>query len=198
MKRPSTILAMSNLCAGMRGFFVLLCSLAMSPIAHGQEGPVPPPLQENLSSPAAEPSLPVRNVLIYALSQLGVTYRYGGGNTQGFDCSGFVRHVFSRAADMALPHNSRAMSHYGSEVPLSRLQPGDLVFFRIQRHKISHVGIYIGNQHFIHAASSRSGDVMISDLRDHYWATRLASARHLPLGEPTPSDVLSPSVLPPQ
>lgn len=160
--------------------------------------PTPSAAPENSPAPGSEPSQPVRNVLIYALSQLGVKYRYGGGSAQGFDCSGFVRHVFSRAADLALPHSSRAMSQYGDEVPLSEIQPGDLVFFRIQRHKISHVGIYIGNQHFIHAASTHSGAVMISDLREHYWATRLAGARHLALGQPTPADILSPSSLPPQ
>ncbi len=140
---------------------------------------------------AEEPNRSVRSVLVYALSQLGASYRYGGGNTQGFDCSGFVKHVFSHAADFVLPHSSRAMSQYGERVPQGDMQPGDLVFFETHGHHISHVGIYIGNQKFIHASSTKTGVVMISDLRERYWARHYASARHLQLGEAPPADILS-------
>lgn len=149
------------------------------------------PKEQNLSHQHS-----VHNVLIYALSQLGVQYRYGGSSAQGFDCSGFVKHVFSRATNLVLPHSSRAMSHAGEQVSPTDLQPGDLVFFKTEHHRISHVGIYMGNQKFIHAASSRTGAVVISDLREHYWAHRFASARHLPLGESMPEDALTPPQTP--
>jgi cell wall-associated NlpC family hydrolase len=122
----------------------------------------------------------VRNLLGYAESQAGVAYRRGGADPEkGFDCSGFVRYVFDHVEGLDLPHSSRAMSLIGSRIKLAELKPGDLVFFRIMRHNISHVGIYLGNNRFIHAASTRTGSVMISDLTEGYWARRFTLARRI-------------------
>ena len=122
----------------------------------------------------------VQNLLQYALSYEGVTYRRGGTNPEkGFDCSGFVRHVFSHAEGVSLPHNANAISHVGDHVKVTELLPGDLVFFRIMRKSISHVGIYLGNNQFIHASSSRSGSVMVSSLNDSYWAKHFALSRRV-------------------
>ena len=124
----------------------------------------------------------VRGLLDYAVSQAGVVYRRGGTSPEaGFDCSGFVRYVFDHVEGLPLPHSSKAMSLIGSRVKLAELKPGDLVFFRIMRHGISHVGIYLGDNRFIHAASTRTGSVVISDLAESYWARRLALARRIVL-----------------
>ncbi|HQT25724.1 MAG TPA: C40 family peptidase [Burkholderiales bacterium] len=137
-------------------------------------------------------SLPdsVKNLLGYALSQTGASYRRGGASPDtGFDCSGFVRYVFDHVEGLSLPHSSRAMSLIGSRIRLVDLKPGDLVFFRIVRHRISHVGIYLGNNQFIHAASSRTGSVMISDLTEGYWARRFSVARRVVSTSPESSGI---------
>lgn len=122
----------------------------------------------------------VRTLLDYALNQTGATYRRGGANPEtGFDCSGFVRYVFDHVEGLSLPHNSRAMSLIGDRIRLADLRPGDLVFFRIVRHRISHVGIYLGNNQFIHAASTRTGSVMVSNLTEGYWARHFSIARRI-------------------
>ncbi len=128
----------------------------------------------------------VKNLLGYALSQAGASYRMGGTNPgTGFDCSGFVRYVFDHVEGLSLPHSSKAMSLIGSRIKLADLKPGDLVFFRIVRHRISHVGIYLGNNQFIHAASTRTGSVMISDLTEGYWAKHLSLARRVLVQDPS-------------
>ncbi|MBZ4217879.1 C40 family peptidase, partial [Klebsiella aerogenes] len=76
-----------------------------------------------------------------------------GGNSPetGFDCSGFVRYVFQQATSLSLPHSVMAISQLGKTVPKDELQPGDLVFFNTFRSSFSHVGIYLGNNRFIHS-----------------------------------------------
>lgn len=122
----------------------------------------------------------VKALLKYALDQTGVAYRRGGTSPEsGFDCSGFVRNVFDKVVGLALPHSSRALNTVGSRIPLTDLRPGDLVFFRFMSHAVSHVGIYIGNNRFIHASSTETGSVMVSDLGDSYWSRHFTSARRL-------------------
>jgi cell wall-associated NlpC family hydrolase len=86
--------------------------------------------------------------------------------------------VFERATGMALPRNAAAISRLGDRVERSELQPGDLVFFVIRRALISHVGMYVGDGRFVHAAS-RGGDVRVSHLEERYWSRRFAQARRL-------------------
>ncbi|NNM83044.1 MAG: C40 family peptidase [Burkholderiales bacterium] len=122
----------------------------------------------------------VHNLLSFAESQMGAAYRRGGiSQESGFDCSGFVSYVFDHVEGISLPHNARAMSMIGSRIRVADLKPGDLVFFRIMRSGISHVGIYLGDNRFIHAASTQTGSVMISDLTESYWARHLAAARRM-------------------
>ena len=132
----------------------------------------------------------VRGLLGYAVSQAGVAYRRGGASPEaGFDCSGFVRYVFDHVEGLSLPHSSKAMSLIGNRIKLAELKPGDLVFFRIMRHGISHVGIYLGDNRFIHAASTSTGSVVISDLAESYWARRLTLARRIVLPAETSSNI---------
>jgi cell wall-associated NlpC family hydrolase len=122
----------------------------------------------------------VQNVLQYALSHEGASYRMGGSSPEnGFDCSGFVRHVFEHVEGLSLPHSASAISQIGNRIKTTELLPGDLVFFRFMRNTISHVGIYLGNNQFIHASSTRSGSVMVSNLTDGYWAKHFALVRRL-------------------
>lgn len=120
-----------------------------------------------------------RELALHALSQIGVPYRYGGSSPDiGFDCSGLVNYVYSRGVGMALPRNTQAMSEYGSSVSADELQPGDLVFFDTMRKPYSHVGIYVGEQRFIHAPTT-GGAVELVDMRVRYWQSRYSGARRL-------------------
>ena len=141
------------------------------------------------SLPRAEeaivPGSPGADVILYALSLTGTPYRYGGRDTErGFDCSGFVGHVFREVAGIDLPRSAEAIARLGRKIGLEELKPGDLVFFNTLRRAFSHVGIYLGNQQFIHASSSKTGDVMISSLREAYWARRFDGARRLDTATP--------------
>jgi cell wall-associated NlpC family hydrolase len=144
------------------------------------------------SMPAA-----VQNLLQYALSNEGVVYHKGGTTPEnGFDCSGFVRYVFDHVQGVTLPHSAQALSQIGDRIKTTDLLPGDLVFFRFMRSTISHVGIYLGNNEFIHASSTRTGSVVISNLTDSYWAKHFALVRRLDfptVESPIQSDRLPPS-----
>lgn len=121
----------------------------------------------------------VQEVLINALSLTGIKYSYGGKSPEtGFDCSGFVRYVFQQSTSMTLPHGAKAISKLGQPVSQEQLQPGDLVFFNTLKSAFSHVGIYLGNQKFIHAPSS-GGGVQVVDMTDNYWAKRFNGARRM-------------------
>ena len=120
-----------------------------------------------------------REVLVNALSLTGVKYQYGGNSPEtGFDCSGFVRYVFKQSYSLTLPHSALAISQLGQAVPKSELQPGDLVFFNTLKNTFSHVGIYLGNNRFIHSPSV-GGKVRIEDMQDGYWSKRFNGAQRL-------------------
>lgn len=110
----------------------------------------------------------------------GVPYRYGGATPDtGFDCSGFVHYVY-QASGRAVPRTTHELSQFGREIAKEALQPGDLVFFDTLRRPFSHIGIYLGDQRFIHAPS-HGGHVEIVRLSDRYWLTRYNGARRIDL-----------------
>ena len=120
-----------------------------------------------------------QEIILHAISQTGVKYKYGGITPDsGFDCSGFVRYVFQQAANLTLPHGALAISQVGTKVSKDELQPGDLVFFNTLRSVTSHVGIYVGNNRFIHSPSV-GGTISVTDMNDAYWAKRFTGARHI-------------------
>ncbi len=120
-----------------------------------------------------------QEILINAMSLTGIKYSYGGNNpSTGFDCSGFVRYVFSQAANLTLPPTARAISQIGKTVKRDELQPGDLVFFDTLKSAFSHVGIYIGNNKFIHAPRTGS-TVRVESMQTGYWASRFNGAQRL-------------------
>lgn len=151
-----------------------------------------PMLVQNTNNFAQNTALNAKNqqLVDYATRFLGTGYRFGGISPMtGFDCSGYVSYVYSHAAGIELPHNASAISRVGAKVPRADLRPGDLVFFGHRfRRAISHVGIYMGNNQFIHASSSRSGYVQISDLRERYWMRNFEGARRLMGGAQNFSD----------
>ena len=119
-------------------------------------------------------------VVIEARGCLGAPYRWGGDSPAGFDCSGLVCYVYNRVYGITLPHNSAALHRRGRTVTLRNAARGDLLFFgEGRRSPISHVGIYIGGQEFIHASSSRG--VIVSRLSDSYYSRRLIAVKRLPL-----------------
>jgi probable lipoprotein NlpC len=109
----------------------------------------------------------------------GVPYKTGGTSKKGFDCSGFTRYVFNQLG-VALPHNSASQYAFGQKVARKDLQPGDLLFFITNGRSISHVGIYIGNNTFVHSASGKG--VVKTSLNDpYYWSKRFVGAKRLAL-----------------
>ena len=118
-------------------------------------------------------------LILRSLGLLGIDYKWGGNTPQeGMDCSGFVRYVFRDALGLNLPRRSEEISAYGDPVERGHLIPGDLVFFNTMGRPFSHVGLYIGNQQFIHAPST--GNVIrVESIRVNYWARRYDSARRI-------------------
>ncbi|MFZ9264125.1 MAG: C40 family peptidase [Polynucleobacter sp.] len=114
-----------------------------------------------------------------AMQLIGVRYRWGGNTPQsGLDCSGFVRYVFNDTFGFLLPRKSAQMSQVGLEIRKDELRPGDLVFFNTMRHAFSHVGIYVGDNKFIHAPS-RGKSIRVDDMTKAYWEKRYNGARRM-------------------
>jgi cell wall-associated NlpC family hydrolase len=119
------------------------------------------------------------DVVVGALNMIGVRYRWGGDTPDsGLDCSGFVRYVFQDTLGMALPRRAEEMSRVGEKVRVSDLKPGDLVFFNTMRRTFSHVGIYIGDNKFVHSPSTGS-TIRVDDMDDGYWEKRFTGARRI-------------------
>lgn len=110
-----------------------------------------------------------------ALRFLGVPYVFGGTSTSGFDCSGYVQHVFAMLG-VSLPRTADAQ-YYAGRPTAGGMRPGDLVFFQTYEPGPSHVGIYLGNGQFAHASSSHG--VTVSNLSDSYWRARYIGAKRL-------------------
>lgn len=106
----------------------------------------------------------------------GIKYKLGGSKPEtGFDCSQFVKYVFEQALNLSLPPSARSLSKMGETIKFEDLQPGDLVFFNTRKSRFSHVGIYVGNNEFIHAP--RTGKtIRVENLTKNYWLKRFNGA----------------------
>ena len=121
----------------------------------------------------------VQDALDQAMDLLNIPYRRGGSAPEtGFDCSGFVKHVFREGLGLILPRSSRELSNTGETVQKDELKPGDLVFFNTMRRAFSHVGIYLGNNQFVHAPRT-GASVRVEDIRESYWKKRYNGARRV-------------------
>jgi cell wall-associated NlpC family hydrolase len=159
----------------------LLLALAALPALAQEADPISRLLSERglISAPQPGPHEPASGVVVAAMNYLGVRYTRGGnGFEQGFDCSGFTRHLYAHTLGLQLPRRSdeQARSPGLGAVERSELQPGDLVFFNTLRRSYSHVGIYIGDGRFIHAPRT-GAEVRVEDMRTSYWAQRYDGAR---------------------
>lgn len=114
-----------------------------------------------------------------ALDQLGIRYRYGGSSPDtGFDCSGLVAYSAEHGLGLKLPRNASAIALVGTSIDKQELRPGDLVFFNTLGRRYSHVGIYLGDDRFVHSPSA-GGVVRIEKITMKYWAKRYNGARRL-------------------
>ena len=158
---------------------VACCVLVASPTAHGQKVSKHREGTRGTESTAGKVWSGAQDVALFALGMIGVNYRYGGNTPEGgLDCSGLVRYVFQQVTGVTLPRTSKEMSGWGYRVRLSELSPGDLVFFNTRSFAFSHVGIYLGDNRFIHAGS-RGSEVEISRLTEAYWHKHFDGARRL-------------------
>lgn len=120
-----------------------------------------------------------QDVILQGLKLVGVRYRWGGNDEEsGLDCSGFVRLVFKDSIGASLPRTAREMSDYGEKISVNELKPGDLVFFNTMRRAFSHVGIYLGDNHFLHAPRA-GAEVRVENMDNDYWVKRFNGARRI-------------------
>jgi cell wall-associated NlpC family hydrolase len=114
-----------------------------------------------------------------ALNYLGIRYRFGGTSPDtGFDCSGLVSYTVERSLGLKLPRNAAEMAQQGIAVNKNELKAGDLVFFNTLGRRYSHVGIYLGDDRFVHSPSA-GGVVRVESMAMTYWAKRYTGARRL-------------------
>ncbi len=120
-----------------------------------------------------------QDVILQGLKLVGVRYRWGGNDEDsGLDCSGFVRLVFKDSVGTSLPRTAKEMSEMGQRIDSSQLKPGDLVFFNTMRRTFSHVGIYLGDNHFLHAPRT-GAEVRVENMENSYWMQRYNGARRI-------------------
>ena len=115
----------------------------------------------------------------FALELIGIRYKWGGNTpATGLDCSGLVRYVFQKVTGVTLPRTAKDMSRLGEQVAVPDLQPGDLVFFDTRHFAFSHVGIYLGDNRFVHAPR-KGREVEVATLDSSFWQKRFNGARRM-------------------
>jgi len=148
---------------------VAASALATALACAAPQGPEPSP------PPAPRAAAERAAVVRAAESLVGAPYRHGGATPRGFDCSGLVVYSFSHAGVRGLPRSAEHLERASAPVDLAKILPGDLLFFRIDGRKTSHVAIYVGERSFVHAPS-RGKRVERIDFDHVYWGPRLAHA----------------------
>lgn len=159
--------------------FCLLLPLVLFLAACGSLGGRSSSSPETIAHRAARGSERGNDVAFYALGLIDTGYRFGGKNPQaGLDCSGMVSYIYDQAAGLRVAGSAADIARSAKEINRDDLRPGDLVFFNTLNRSFSHVGIYIGDDRFVHAPNS-NGRVRIDRLTDRYYASRYESARSL-------------------
>jgi len=149
---------------------VMICAILLAACSSTPDYPP----RERAAQSQVRPALPQHPAASLAASLVGTPYRYGGSTPRGFDCSGLVYYSF-RKTGVHVPRTTHAQYRSAWRVPRAQLQPGDLVFFRTDRHEVSHVGIYAGHNSFI-PAPSRGKRVTFTSMNDEYWGRRFVAA----------------------
>ena len=153
-----------------------LCALVLLLISCGS-APTRPPVEKVVPRVTNQGGYHGKEVVMYALGLMDIDYRFGGKNPDsGLDCSGMVSYIYRHALGIELPPNAAKIAQIGREIDTARMAPGDLVFFNTSGKPFSHVGIYLGDNRFIHAPSS-NGKIKVSNLKEAYYAKRLEAAR---------------------
>ena len=130
------------------------------------------------TAPSATQTNATGNKLVsVAESVLGSPYRYGGSSPKGFDCSGLVYYSHNKLG-ISVPRTTGQQARHASNLSLNEIEPGDVLFFRIYGNGISHVGIYTGNNQFIHAPKTGKY-VSHASINDPFWRERLVKAGRL-------------------
>jgi cell wall-associated NlpC family hydrolase len=139
---------------------------------------------DRMSSGASHVAQKASDLVVTAMGFLGVPYHRGGSSVDtGFDCSGFVKAMYEQTVGLILPRRANEQAAATEKIDKRELQPGDLVFFNTMRRAFSHVGIYIGDNKFIH--SPRPGaQVRVEDMGLSYWKSRFDGARRVLTGAP--------------
>ena len=133
----------------------------------------------------------IQDLVIKGLEFVGVPYRRGGNTVEsGLDCSGFTRLVFLDSNGIDLPRTAAEQAHVGTNVSAEELKPGDLVFFNTMRRAYSHVGIYLGNNQFVHAPKP-GAEIRVENMQQSYWVSKYNGARRLDGVTAAPSRALS-------
>jgi len=173
IRRPSSVAGF--LCAAL-----VALALLMQSVPAAQAADIPEQVVRQDDRPQGGQYGETMNRLIdSALDLVGIRYRRGGSSAEsGFDCSGFVGYVFLEQLGLRLPRTSGEISRAGEQVSRSDLKPGDLVFFNTMRRAFSHVGIYMGDNQFVHAPRPGKA-VRVEDIRESYWAKRYNGARRI-------------------
>ncbi|MEJ5988735.1 C40 family peptidase [Ramlibacter sp. PS3R-8] len=135
---------------------------------------------ERVTERASQVAHRASELVVTAMGFLGVPYRRGGNSVDGggFDCSGFVKAIYEQTVGLVLPRRANEQAAATLAIERRELQPGDLVFFNTLRRTFSHVGIYIGDNKFIHAPKP-GAQVRVEDMDVSYWASRFDGARRV-------------------
>lgn len=160
---------------------VLACCVSAAALADTVPSETPTALARlhDLTSRAHDLTTRASDLVKEAMTMIGIRYKYGGTAPEsGLDCSGLVRYVFKEARGTELPRTSQELSRLGEKVDTKDLQPGDLVFYNTLRRSFSHVGIYLGDNKFIHSPAP-GGEVRIESMDIGYWKKRFNGARRL-------------------
>lgn len=158
-------------CRWLRGLTFSLMILAGCGGRHSEPRIESRLVEGSFSSPQAKIVGAARNLL-------GAPYLFGGTTPEGFDCSGYVAYVYSQSVGKKLPRRAAEQIKFGKAISPAKRGPGDLLYFWIEEQQIFHVGIYLGEDQFIHAPS-RQGAVNIQRLHDPYWNRRYRGARRI-------------------
>jgi cell wall-associated NlpC family hydrolase len=136
-------------------------------------------MADRMSDGAARVKTRTSELVVNAMGFLGVPYKRGGSSVEtGFDCSGFVKAMYEQTLGLMLPRRANEQAAATQKIEKQDLQPGDLVFFNTLRRTFSHVGIYVGDNKFIHSPKP-GAQVRVEDMAVPYWAKRFDGARRV-------------------